>query len=70
MNSGTITMQRNDTENMNQDIFRTTRMFQEDGSWFFKIREGETFGPFRDELEASTRLEVYIRLVDSGVLPA
>ena len=25
-------------------------------------------GPFKDELEASTKLEVYIRLVDAGLL--
>ena len=47
---------------------RTNRMFEEDGSWFFKTREGCSVGPFRDELETSTRLEVYIRMVDSGLL--
>jgi len=43
-------------------------MYEEDGSWFFKTREGGSVGPFRDELETSTRLEVYIRMVDSGLL--
>jgi hypothetical protein len=47
---------------------RTYRMYEEDGSWFFKTREGGSVGPFRDELETSTRLEVYIRMVDSGLL--
>jgi hypothetical protein len=47
---------------------RTNRMYEEDGSWFFKTREGGSAGPFRDELETSTRLEVYIRMVDSGLL--
>ena len=45
-------------------------MLKKDDSWFFRTREGDVVGPFRDELEASTQLEVYIRLVDSGLLPA
>lgn len=49
--------------------YRTSRMFQDNGGWFFKTREGETVGPFPEELEASTQLEVYIRLVNSGLLP-
>jgi Domain of unknown function (DUF6316) len=49
---------------------RTNRMFRENGDWFFKTREGDTVGPFQEELEASTQLEVYIRLVSSGLLPA
>jgi hypothetical protein len=44
-------------------------MFKADGSWFFRTREGNTVGPFADELEASTQLEVYIRLVNAGLLP-
>ena len=61
-------MRHKDTNNSDQVSIRTTRTFKEDGSWFFKTREGELAGPFRDELEASTRLEVYIRLVNSGLL--
>ncbi|HEY6131005.1 MAG TPA: DUF6316 family protein [Halioglobus sp.] len=49
---------------------RTDRMFREEGSWFFRTREGGIAGPFRDELEAITQLEVYIRLADSGLLTA
>lgn len=48
---------------------RTGRMFRDNGNWFFKTREGDTIGPFQEELEASTQLEVYIRLVNSGLLP-
>lgn len=49
--------------------YRTSRMFRENGNWFFKTREGDTVGPFQEELEASTQLEVYIRLVNAGLLP-
>lgn len=61
-------MKRNDTKN-NRVRLHTNRMFKIDGSWFFKTREDTTVGPFVDELEASTQLEVYIRLVNAGLLP-
>ena len=60
-------MERKDLRSSDQAGDRTRRTFEENGSWFFKTREGELAGPFRDELEASTRLEVYIRLVKSGL---
>jgi hypothetical protein len=61
-------MKRSATENK-QDCARTNRMFKKGANWFFKTREGSAVGPFRDELEVSTQLEVYIRLVASGLLP-
>jgi hypothetical protein len=48
---------------------RTDRMLRTGEGWFFKTREGNTVGPFADELEASTQLEVYIRLANAGLLP-
>lgn len=61
-------MRRIDAKN-NLVCLRTNRMFKVEEGWFFKTREGHTIGPFRDELEASTQLEVYIRLVTAGLLP-
>ena len=61
-------MRQLDTNN-SQASYRTSRMFRDNGNWFFKTREGDTVGPFQEELEASTQLEVYIRLVSSGLLP-
>ena len=63
-------MQRKDTRNSDQAGIRTRRTFKEGGNWFFKTREGGLAGPFRDELEASTQLEVYIRLLNSGLSTA
>jgi hypothetical protein len=60
-------MERKNLRDSDQAGSRTRRTFEENGNWFFKTREGELAGPFRDELEASTRLEVYIRLVNSGL---
>lgn len=55
-------------ENSTRTHFRSSRMYEENGYWYFNTREGEMIGPFRDELEASTKLEVYIRLADTGLL--
>ena len=60
-------MKRKDETNT-RTHFRSSRMFEENGCWYFNTREGEMIGPFKDELEASTKLEVYIRLVDAGLL--
>lgn len=60
-------MRRNDKDD--QAASRSSRMYREDNRWFFNTREGEAVGPFRDELEASTQLEVYIRRADFGLLP-
>ena len=59
-------MRRSDTSN--EAASRSTRMFKEKEDWFFNNREGKPIGPFRDKLEASTQLEVYIRMADSGLL--
>ncbi len=60
-------MPRDDARRDNPGCTRTIRTYEKDGSWFFKTREGELAGPFRDELEASTQLEVYIRMINSGL---
>lgn len=62
-------MQRKDDKNK-QKCYRGNRMVFEGGAWFFKTRDGGMVGPFEDELQASTQLEVYIRMVDSGLMPA
>lgn len=63
-------MPREDARNSEPGCTRTIRTYEEDGNWFFKTREGQLEGPFRDELEASTQLEVYIRMVSNGLLPS
>jgi hypothetical protein len=62
-------MSRKDLRKGEQAGVRTGRTFKEEGNWFFKTREGTLAGPFQDELEASVRLEVYIRMVNSGLQP-
>ena len=59
-------MRRSDTGT--ETASRSARMFKEDNAWFFNTREGKAIGPFRDKLEASTQLEVYIRMAGCGLL--
>jgi len=49
---------------------RSSRMYEEGEDWYFRTREGTAAGPFRDEFEAYTQLEIYIRMAESGLLPA
>ena len=60
---------RNDSTAMQREL-RSSRMFRENHRWYFRTREGQSIGPFDTELEASTQLEVYIRLVEVGLVPA
>ena len=61
-------MQRRDDDD-NLAHFRTTRTFRDGGQWYFNTREGDVIGPFQDELEAATQIEVYIRMATAGILP-
>ena len=48
--------------------FRSSRFFQQDGMWFFLTREATTEGPFGDRNQAQSRLESYIKVIQSGIL--
>ena len=48
---------------------RTERIYEKSGKWFFHTREGTIEGPFIDELEAKTWVELYVSLMCSGLLP-
>ncbi|MEM9255454.1 MAG: DUF6316 family protein [Pseudomonadota bacterium] len=54
----------------NATRFRTDRMINEDGQWYFFTREGTIEGPFSDRLQARSRLDAYIAVVTSGLLPS
>jgi hypothetical protein len=64
---GDTAMKRKD-DSETQFHFRTDRKFEESGKWFFHTREGAIEGPFRDELEARTWVDLYISLMCSGLL--
>ena len=50
-----------------QAHFRTDRMINHNGKWFFCTRESTIQGPFEDQLEASYRLKRYIDVSASGL---
>ena len=50
-----------------QARFRTDRIIQHDGKWFFCTREGTIQGPFVDHLEADYQLKMYIDIMASGL---
>ena len=62
-------MKRND-DSKTQTRFRSDRVVEEGGKWFFYTREGAMYGPFEGEMEASAQVEVYIKVLDSNMLPA
>ena len=43
-----------------QARFRTDRMIEHNGEWFFCTREGTIQGPFADQLSAAYQLKMYI----------
>lgn len=58
---------RTDSEACTQ--FRTSRLVQNGGQWFFFTREGTMEGPFGFQHEAEERLEIYKRVMSSGFMP-
>lgn len=60
---------RKDDPPVSRTRFRTDRLVADGGKWFFLTREGSVEGPFDSREDAEEQLEVYIRLMGSGVLP-
>lgn len=48
--------------------FRSERLVEEGGKWFFYTREGTLEGPYQDMIEVKSRLEKYISVMNSGLL--
>ncbi len=48
--------------------FRTDRIVQDGGKWFFTTREGAIEGPFDSRMDAVQQLEVYVRLAQHDML--
>lgn len=57
------------TDSQDASHFRTIRMFEEGGQWFYRVRDGGVMGPFADEVEAINQLEIFIRQSEAGLLP-
>jgi len=50
-------------------VYRSERIVEEAGQWYFYTREGTLEGPFEDRQDAELQVEAYIRVMNSGLLP-
>lgn len=51
--------------------FRTpSRIFVENGLWYFATREGTIEGPYIDEVQAKLALDMYVKLMSSRFVPS
>ena len=57
-------MRRNGDTNT-KTYFRSERLIEEAGQWFFCTREGKLEGPFDDRVEALIKLDNYVKLMAS-----
>ena len=59
---------RKDDDPVSRTRFRTERMVEDGGRWFFLTREKTIEGPFDCRADAIDQLEVYIKLAVNGML--
>ncbi len=59
---------RKDDDPVSRTRFRTDRMVEDGGRWFFLTREQTIEGPFDCRADAMDQLEVYIKLAMNGML--
>jgi hypothetical protein len=57
------------TDVTHQTRFRSGRFFKNNGKWYFNTREGTMEGPFEEQTEAESKLNEYIKIMNSGFLP-
>jgi len=55
-----MTSLRIDDQSKGSFHYRSERVFDEQGLWYFRTREGENLGPFRYETEARQMLNNFI----------
>ena len=47
--------------------FRSERISSENGKWYFHSREGESFGPYQDRVDAKRALAVFLAAKTQGL---
>ena len=63
-----MSARRKDDPLQSRSRFRTDRMVEEGGMWFFLTREGTVEGPFTCRTDAQDHLERYIRMANFDML--
>ena len=56
------------TDSTPPTVYRSDRVVSENGKWYFFTREGTIEGPFKDKLMCLNQLEMYIKVMKSGML--
>lgn len=46
-----------------KNYFKTDRIFQANGEWYFTTREGEDRGPYTSKEQANIEIALYIRRI-------
>ena len=62
-------IRRKDDPPAGRTRYRTERVVEDRGSWYFLTREGSVEGPFECRADALEQLDVYKKLIDMGLLP-
>ena len=63
-----MAIRRKDDDPNGRSRFRTDRLLEDGGNWYFLTREGTVAGPFECKVDAAEQLEVYIRLAVNDLL--
>ena len=58
-----MTIKRKTDESETRTFFRSDRLQQDGGKWYFYTREGTMEGPFEDKVEALEALDKYITIM-------
>ncbi len=59
---------KDDKPGQQRTYFRTERVVEDGGRWYFLTREGKLEGPFETRRDANDRAEVYARIKDMRLL--
>ena len=66
---GSVASRRKEDGQKYRNWFRSDRMSENGGKWFFCTREGTIEGPFDSQMDARSGLDVYINTVNLGLSP-
>lgn len=59
---------KRESDSVAVSVYRSDRIVSENGHCFFFTREGTIEGPFRDKVVYLIQLEIYIKVMQSGML--
>lgn len=63
-----MTTRRKDDDPTSRTRYRTDRVVNDNGKWYFLTREGKVEGPFECQADALEHLEIYVRVAQSGLI--